>query len=489
MVKPSNKLKKLAAEKILSDLRSDGAKEKTTVIKGSKINKDSLTKRVRNNERKITSIKSIIKIRESDLAPNLQSLEEDNSLSSISGGLSSILKTISGIGKSLNTKTKSDKKTKEKKRVRMNRLKKEKREEQLESKKEEKDSPEEEKKEKKSLGGNFLEGIKRFFKNILLGTALLTLLNWLRKPENMARLQSTLDFLTNHAGPIFKGLIAIAAIGIGAKLYKIIRGTIKFARAGLKALGLLKPAVTVGKGGSIGSKLSRINPFRKSNVSTSGGFKKGPLSGVRKNLSKINPFKRSANVTKSITGNVTKNVVTKNVTKNVVTKNVSKKLLQKSVAKGAGKTILKKLPFVGLALGLGFAIDRARKGDFVGASMELGSGAASMIPGLGTAASILIDGTLMAKDAGAFDKNKADGIIGDIPKAQINKTPSDIGESISKTSSKKTTIKVIPIETNDENSAGSSSESSNTEIPSAPSTSGVENDYTSSVYGLLGGVA
>ena len=483
MVKPSNKLKKLAAEKILSDLRSDGAKEKTTVIKGSKINKDSLTKRVRNNERKITSIKSIIKIRESDLAPNLQSLEEDNSLSSISGGLSSILKTISGIGKSLNTKTKSDKKTKEKKRVRMNRLKKEKREEQLESKKEEKDSPEEEKKEKKSLGGNFLEGIKRFFKNILLGTALLTLLNWLRKPENMARLQSTLDFLTNHAGPIFKGLIAIAAIGIGAKLYKIIRGTIKFARAGLKALGLLKPAVTVGKGGSIGSKLSRINPFRKSNVSTSGGFKTGPLSGVRKNLSKINPFKQSAKVTQS-----TSKAITSNVTKNV-TKNVGKTVVKKSVAKGAGKTILKKLPFVGLALGLGFAIDRARKGDFVGASMELGSGAASMIPGLGTAASILIDGTLMAKDAGAFDKNKADGIIGDIPKAQINKTPSDIGESISKTSSKKTTIKVIPIETNDENSAGSSSESSNTEIPSAPSTSGVENDYTSSVYGLLGGVA
>tara|TARA_B100001094_G_scaffold249223_1_gene246453 strand:+ start:646 stop:2112 length:1467 start_codon:yes stop_codon:yes gene_type:complete len=488
MVKPSNKLKKLAAEKILSDLRSDGAKEKTTVIKGSKINKDSLTKRVRNNERKITSIKSIIKIRESDLAPNLQSLEEDNSLSSISGGLSSILKTISGIGKSLNTKTKSDKKTKEKKRVRMNRLKKEKREEQLESKKEEKDSPEEEKKEKKSLGGNFLEGIKRFFKNILLGTALLTLLNWLRKPENMARLQSTLDFLTNHAGPIFKGLIAIAAIGIGAKLYKIIRGTIKFARAGLKALGLLKPAVTVGKGGSIGSKLSRINPFRKSNVSTSGGFKTGPLSGVRKNLSKINPFKQSAKVTQS-----TSKAITSNVTKNV-TKNVGKTVVKKSVAKGAGKTILKKLPFVGLALGLGFAIDRARKGDFVGATMELGSGAASMIPGLGTGASLLIDGALIAKDSGAFGQNKGDmikggEIIGDIPKAQINKTPSDIGESISKTSSKKTTIKVIPIETNDENSAGSSSESSNTEIPSAPSTSGVENDYTSSVYGLLGGVA
>lgn len=485
MVKPSNQVKKLAAEKILSDLRDEGAKEKTTVIKGSKINKDSLTKRVRNNERKITSIKSIIKIRESDLAPNLQSLEEDNSLSSISGGLSSILKTISGIGKSLNTRTKSDKKTKEKKRVRMNRLKKEKREEQLESKKEEKDSPEE-KKEKKSFGGNFLEGIKRFFKNILLGTALLALLNWLRKPENMARLQSTLDFLQNHAGTIFKGLLAIVAIGIGAKLYKIIKGTIALARAGLKGLGLLKPAVTVGKGGSIGSKLSRINPFRKSKVTTSGGLKTGPLSGIRKNLSKINPFKQSAKVTQS-----TSKAITSNVTKNV-TKNVGKTVVKKSVAKGAGKTILKKLPFVGLALGLGFAIDRARKGDFVGATMELGSGAASMIPGLGTGASLLIDGALIAKDSGAFGQNKGDmikggEIIGDIPKAQINKTPSDIGESISKTSSKKTTIKVIPIETNDENSAGSSSESSNTEIPSAPSTSGVENDYTSSVYGLLGG--
>jgi hypothetical protein len=39
-----------------------------------------------------------------------------------------------------------------------------------------------------------------------------------------------------------------------------------------------------------------------------------------------------------------------------------------------------------------------RKGDFSGALMELGSGAASMIPGVGTAVSLGLDAALIAKD-------------------------------------------------------------------------------------------
>lgn len=80
----------------------------------------------------------------------------------------------------------------------------------------------------------------------------------------------------------------------------------------------------------------------------------------------------------------------------------------KGVIKGAGKaagiagkvgaSALKKIPLVGLAAGLGFGASRAWDGDWTGAGMEVASGAASTIPGLGTAASIGIDGALIARD-------------------------------------------------------------------------------------------
>ena len=69
----------------------------------------------------------------------------------------------------------------------------------------------------------------------------------------------------------------------------------------------------------------------------------------------------------------------------------------KIITTGA-KSLLKKIPFVGLGLGAVFAIDRMRKGDWGGALLELGSGAASMIPGVGTAISVGLDAGLVAKD-------------------------------------------------------------------------------------------
>jgi hypothetical protein len=63
----------------------------------------------------------------------------------------------------------------------------------------------------------------------------------------------------------------------------------------------------------------------------------------------------------------------------------------KTIAKKGLGSILKKVPLVGLAAGLFFAGDRAMAGDFTGATMELGSGAASMVPGAGTAGSVAID--------------------------------------------------------------------------------------------------
>jgi len=71
-------------------------------------------------------------------------------------------------------------------------------------------------------------------------------------------------------------------------------------------------------------------------------------------------------------------------------------------AKTIGKSILKKLPGIGFLVGLANAGQRAMDGDWVGAGLEVASGAASTLPGPGTAASVALDATLAAKDAGLF---------------------------------------------------------------------------------------
>ena len=78
----------------------------------------------------------------------------------------------------------------------------------------------------------------------------------------------------------------------------------------------------------------------------------------------------------------------------------------KSATKAAGKSILKtgfksavkKIPVLGALAGGLFAIPRLLKGDWTGAGLEVASGAASLLPGAGTAASIGIDAALAAKD-------------------------------------------------------------------------------------------
>lgn len=76
------------------------------------------------------------------------------------------------------------------------------------------------------------------------------------------------------------------------------------------------------------------------------------------------------------------------------------KIAGKGLAKGLGKAALKKVPGVGLIAGLGFGVERLLQGDLLGAGLELASGAASTVPGLGTAGSIGIDAALAARDMG-----------------------------------------------------------------------------------------
>ena len=92
------------------------------------------------------------------------------------------------------------------------------------------------------------------------------------------------------------------------------------------------------------------------------------------------------------------------------------KLGAQSVGKVAGgalaKSLGKKIPLVGLGLGAIFAAQRAMQGDFLGAGLELASGAASTVPGIGTAGSVGIDAALAARDMGVVPFAEG-GIISD----------------------------------------------------------------------------
>ena len=79
-----------------------------------------------------------------------------------------------------------------------------------------------------------------------------------------------------------------------------------------------------------------------------------------------------------------------------------------------GKGILKKIPLVGALIGSGFAINRALQGDWKGSAMEMASGLASTLPGLGTAASVAMDGLLMYRDINREKQGSATG--GDLEK-------------------------------------------------------------------------
>ena len=74
----------------------------------------------------------------------------------------------------------------------------------------------------------------------------------------------------------------------------------------------------------------------------------------------------------------------------------------KAAGKFAGKSLLKRIPILGSVVGVGFAIDRALKGDGAGALMELGSAGLGLLdlvaPGVGTGLSLAADMGIAARD-------------------------------------------------------------------------------------------
>jgi len=177
-----------------------------------------------------------------------------------------------------------------------------------------------------------------------------------------------------------------------------------FKKIGIKVQKVAKKVKNLAK--TIAGIIKKVTNFLKGGV--------GKVLGFGKNL-----LKKGKNVVKSSTAIVKSGV--KNLGKTGA--KTTAKTAAKAAGKGAGKSVLKKIPFVGLGLGAAFAVDRLRKGDWAGALMELGSGAASMIPGVGTAVSAGIDIALIAKDIGDAKKKRAEG--GEV-------TPAKTGRGVTK---------------------------------------------------------
>lgn len=78
------------------------------------------------------------------------------------------------------------------------------------------------------------------------------------------------------------------------------------------------------------------------------------------------------------------------------------KTIGRGITKGLGKASLKKVPVIGTIMSIWMCIERWKKGDYLGAFLELGSGIAAMFPGLGTLISIGIDLINLGRDTGFF---------------------------------------------------------------------------------------
>ena len=215
---------------------------------------------------------------------------------------------------------------------------------------------------------SMFDKIKEFLLNVFAGQLVTGAFSWLQDPKNREAISGFFNWVQKHwkwiAGAAIVGATALIVRKV-MQVVKAIRGIVRFLKNAIKV------AKTVIKQGA------------------------KALKNVAKIL-KIGSKPASKAITKQVSKKVSKEV-TKKVAKKAVTKSLTK-VAAKGAAKGVGKSILKKIPFVGLGMGVLFAVDRLRKGDWGGALLEVASGAASTIPGVGTGVSLALDAALIAKD-------------------------------------------------------------------------------------------
>lgn len=188
-----------------------------------------LEERVSNNERKITLIKNILNYQDS-LLPIPKPEEDDgggddSSNLNIADRLDNIgdaLGIIGGLFKlqlsSLQDKDEKDRKAKADQDKRD-------REAALEAKKATK-SKKKSPFQRGTIG--FFDRLKKFFLNIAIGAAVLKAIEWLKSPENVAKVESFTKWLEDNAAAIFTTIGALATITAIAGVVNTIKGIWQF---------------------------------------------------------------------------------------------------------------------------------------------------------------------------------------------------------------------------------------------------------------------
>jgi len=207
--------------------------------------------------------------------------------------------------------------------------------------------------------------------------------NWLRDPENQEKLISWFEFIGDHWKTIAIGLGVLGGLYILRKIYKLVR----------LVLNTTKAIWNFGK--SIYKTIRAMQwVFKKPGILRS--LKRFGIALGGRNVVKF--FNRSSNLLSHSKTRGIGNIIGSALFSRGTTRTAVRQTAKTAVTKGSGKMFAKKIPIIGLGLGLIFAAQRAMAGDWVGAGAEIASGAASTLPGWGTAASIGIDATLMARD-------------------------------------------------------------------------------------------
>ena len=153
--------------------------------------------------------------------------------------------------------------------------------------------------------------------------------------------------------------------------------------------------ISTGGGGRIGGSGKLIGVGRNTGDWMTGVFGKALLSKAGRRLWRSKLLQRPRVATKMIrraTGKFAKRTITN------ITKRVGMKSATKVLTRSLGKAFGKKVPLIGFALGMGYAAERLKEGDWFGAGLEFLSGAISTFPGKGTLVSLGLDAILLERD-------------------------------------------------------------------------------------------
>ena len=90
---------------------------------------------------------------------------------------------------------------------------------------------------------SFFDKILKFLTNIVLGTAVIGILDWLKKPENQQKVENFTNFVIDKMPLILGGIAAFFAIGLGLKMVGVIKAIV----GGIKGLTFV-----LGLGGGTG---------------------------------------------------------------------------------------------------------------------------------------------------------------------------------------------------------------------------------------------